>query len=225
VEVAPSITSCSSRLLVTNDPPFVDELDRLLDFEAPQNILIDVDNLILLKNQRLGKDRLLAHLDGSRVDRDVPVTEDLLVHQETDDILDFLHLLVGADAADSQTVTHGWARSDRIGDAVDSTELRRKVDVLVSVLHHDERLLEVGDGLIVHDFHVLSHRDLFVVVNELFRHWVGVPVDSRDPVSALVAPISDDARVYDLKLNQFFELAVVSGVSFKVIDFVETSNG
>jgi hypothetical protein len=93
------------------------------------------------------------------------------------------------------------------------------------LLHHDERLLEVGDGPTVHVVHVLSHRDLFVVVNKLFRYRVGVEVDSIDPVSALVAPISDDAGVDDLALNLFLEMAIVSGVSFQVIDLVETSNG
>jgi len=71
-----------------------------------------MDHLVLLENHRLGKDSLLAHLNGGRVDGNIPVTEDLLLHQETDDFIDFTHLLFRVGAADSQTVTHGWARSD-----------------------------------------------------------------------------------------------------------------
>ena len=97
--------------------------------------------------------------------------------------------------------------------------------MLFSVLHHDEGLFEVGDGLAIHVVHVLRNRDLLIIINELLRDWVGVEVDSRDPISALVAPISDDAGVDDLELYQFFELAVVSGVTFQVINLVKTSNG
>ena len=81
MEVAPSVTSSSSGLLVADDPLFVSELDWLLDFEAPQDILVNVNHLVLLKNHRLGKDGLLVHLDGGRADGNVPVTEDLLPHQ------------------------------------------------------------------------------------------------------------------------------------------------
>jgi len=50
--------------------------------------------------------------------------------------------------------------------------------VVFSVLHHDERLFEVGDGLAVHVVHVLRHRDFFVIVNELLGNWVRVEINS-----------------------------------------------
>ena len=65
LEVVSTISSASFWLLVANYPFPRDELDWLLDFESPQNIFVNVDDLIFLENHRLGQDCLIAHFDRS----------------------------------------------------------------------------------------------------------------------------------------------------------------
>ena len=59
-----------------------------------------MNNLILLENHRFCENSLIAHLDRGRVDLKIPITEYLLFHQDTDNIIDFAHLLIGLGAAD-----------------------------------------------------------------------------------------------------------------------------
>lgn len=69
-------------------------------------------------------------------------------------------------------------------------------------------MLHITQGLAVHVLEVLSNVDLLVVVGESLLHRIGLEVDVRDEVAALVAPLSDDWLAYEFKLCNLFVLVV-----------------
>lgn len=183
---------------VGHNPLLMPQIDRLLNWEAPHDILIDVDHLVLLENLGFWQDRLISQIDWIAVDGEVPIAEDLLVHEKADEAVDVAHLLLRVDAADGEAVSHAWTSSDAIRNTIDTAKLRRQVDHVVTVLDDDQRLIVVRDPFFIDVGHVLGDADLFVVINELFAHRSVVKVNVGDLISALVTPISNHAGSNDL---------------------------
>ena len=80
---------------------------------------------------------MTAELDWVARKRDVPVFQDLLLHQEVHAVVDLSHLLVRVDSADGKCVTHTRTSADGLRDTIDSAELRRQMNETVTVLYDD----------------------------------------------------------------------------------------
>jgi len=96
-----------------------------------------VDHLVLLEDLGSSEDSLTAELDWVTGEGDVPVFQDLLLHQEVHAVVDLSHLLIRVDSADGKGVTHTWASADGLRDTIDSAELRRQMNETVAVLYDD----------------------------------------------------------------------------------------
>ena len=91
---------------------------------------------------------------------------------------------------------------------------------LLTVLHNDQGLIMVSYVHVISVCHVLGDADVFIVVLELFLGGVRGKIDVGNLVDALIAPISDNTRSFDLSLNEFLEVIVVLSLSSKSINLV-----
>ena len=179
-----------------------------------------MDHLVLFKDLGLGKHHLIGELDRRRVNGHFKVFEDLLLHQSLHHLHNLAHLCFRGGSADGKGIAHTRAGTDRVRDAIDSAEFGWQVDELVSVLHNDERLVEVLDLFTVDIVKVLGDRLLLSIVDEFFGDGVALEVDVRDHVDALVSPVSDHTGPDDFKLDELLELAIVPGVLPQLLDLV-----
>jgi hypothetical protein len=69
-------------------------------------------------------------------------------------------------------------------------------------------LLHITQRLVVHVLEVLSNVDLLIVVRESLLDRIGLKVDVRDEVAALVAPLSDNWLANEFKLCNLLELVI-----------------
>ena len=221
VVVATTVGVFSLRGLVNHDPLFATKVDSFLDSQIPQYVLIDVDDLVLLEDLGLCKDSLAAQVDWVALDGELEVTEDLLLHQRTNQTVDFSHLLLWSHATDREAVTHARTGSDAVRDAVDATELWRQMNVVLTVLDNDQGLVQISDSLAVDLVHVFGDADLLIVVHKSLLSRIRAVVDVRDDVSALAAPISNDAGANNLSLNPGLELVLTLGLLTDLLDLVK----
>lgn len=131
------------------------KIDSFLDWQTSHHIFVDVNDLVLLENLWLRQNCLVSKIDRGAIDRKIPVTEDLLAHEEIDQAINVAHFLLRVNATNCKTITHAWAGSDTIRHAIDATELRWQVNHVLTVLDNDQRLFVVRDDLSIDVFHVL----------------------------------------------------------------------
>lgn len=67
---------------VGHDPLLGTQVDCFLDWEPTHYLLVDVDDLVLFEDHRLWKNRLVVQIDRVALDRQVPIAEDLLAHEQ-----------------------------------------------------------------------------------------------------------------------------------------------
>ena len=91
---------------------------------------------------------------------------------------------------------------------------------LLTVLHDDQGLVMVSDVHVVGIRHVLGDADVFIIVLEFLFRWIRCKIDIGDLVNALIAPISDNTRSFDLFLNEFFEVIVIFRLSSERVNLV-----
>ena len=114
-----------------------------------------MDDLILLENLGFRQNSLVSEINRIAIDRKVPVLEDLLLHEKTDETVDVSHLLLGVYAADSEAITHAWTGTNAVRHTINTAELRWQMNHLISMFHDDKRLSMVRDVLVIHILHVL----------------------------------------------------------------------
>jgi len=115
-----------------------------------------VDHLLLFENLGGSQDDLASQVDRVALQRDIPVSQLLGLHQHADSALDLFHFFVWLSSAEGETVAHAGASANLIGDAINAAKFRREVDITVTMLDHNEWLLQVRDRLFVHAVHVLG---------------------------------------------------------------------
>ena len=177
--------------LIAHDPFFTAEVHSFLDGKTSHHILVDIDDLVLLKDLGFWQDCLIVHINRIAAYGEVPVLEHWLSDQYLDELVDVSHLLVWIDTADSEAVTHTRASSDAVRYAINTAEFRWKMDHVFAVFDDDQRLIHVCNVLVVDHLHVLGHTYLLVVVDELLVYRISVVVDITDLVGAFVTPISN----------------------------------
>ena len=91
---------------------------------------------------------------------------------------------------------------------------------LLTVLHDDQGLVMVSDVHVVGIRHVLGDADVFIVVLEFLFRWIRCKIDIGDLVDALISPISDNTRSFDLLLNELFEVIVIFRLSSERVNLV-----
>jgi hypothetical protein len=69
-------------------------------------------------------------------------------------------------------------------------------------------LLNITQRLVVHVLEILSNVDMLIVVRESLLDRIGLKVDVRDEVAALVAPLSDNGLSNEFKLCDLLVLVV-----------------
>lgn len=69
-------------------------------------------------------------------------------------------------------------------------------------------MLNITQRLVVHVLEVLSNVDLLIVVRESLLDRIGLKVDVRDEIAALVAPLSDNWLANEFKLCDLLVLVV-----------------
>lgn len=137
IVVTAAVASSLLWALVDHDPLIFQQVDSLLDGKFTKHIFINVDHLVLLEDLRSSEDSLTAELNWVARKGDIPVFQDLLLHQEVHTVVDLSHLLVRVDSADGKGVTHTRTSADGLRDAIDSAELRRQMNETVTVLYDD----------------------------------------------------------------------------------------
>jgi len=151
-----------------------------------------VNDLVLLENHRGSQHRLVGKIDGVAFDGHIPVSEALGLHQHRNALLHLGHFFVWLHAAHSKTVTHARASLNLIGNAVNTTEFRRQMDLVITMLDDNQRLVKVCDVLLVHVVHVLSHTGHGAIVLKLLFGRRRFEIHAINYVGALVAPISNN---------------------------------
>ena len=91
---------------------------------------------------------------------------------------------------------------------------------LLTVLHDDQGLVMVSDVHVVGIRHVLGDAYVFIVVLEFLFRWIRCKIDIGDLVDALISPISDNTRSFDLLLNELFEVIVIFRLSSERVNLV-----
>lgn len=91
---------------------------------------------------------------------------------------------------------------------------------LLTVLHDDQGLVMVSDVHVVGIRHVLGDADVFIIVLEFLFRWIRCKIDIGDLVDALISPISDNTRSFDLLLNELFEVIVIFRLSSERVNLV-----
>ena len=129
---------------------------------------------------------------------EAPVLDCLLLEKLVHHILDFAHLLTGADTRLGQRISHPSAFAHTIRHAVQQAKLRRQVTHILCDLNHEERLRFNSDLLLVMKFEVASHVDLFILPKENLGHRIFVEDYVEHEVGALVAPVGDDGLTDEL---------------------------
>lgn len=135
-------------LLVDHDPLFILEVDRILDGKLPENVLVNVDDLVVLEDLWSTKDMRL-HFNGHLLDVEVPVLDRLLIEESVAHLLDLSHLLSWCDPCLSKGISHASTFAHTVWYSVEHAELRWQVVVLVRDLDEEEWLVEVGDLLVI----------------------------------------------------------------------------
>lgn len=218
------VATTTSTMLVDHDPLFKAEVNGVLDGQVAQNVFINMDYLILFKNHRSGQHCLVGQVEGVALNRQLPVPETLRLHQQRDAILYLRHLLVRLEPAHGEAVTHTRACPDLLRYAIDAAEFWRQMDVLISMLYDNERLFEVSHILLVHVVHVLGYAGLLAVVVKLLLRRIGLKVYPINDVGALVAPICDDRRAYNLSVDPVHKVGIVACLAPQLVDLVEAGN-
>ena len=188
VVVAPASATTD---LIAHNPFFAAEVHSFLDGKTSHHILVDIDDLVLLKDLGFWQDCLIVHINRIAANGEVPVLEDWLSDQDLDELVDVSHLLVWIDTADGEAVTHTRASSNAVRYSINTAEFRWKMDHIFAVFDDDQRLIHVCDVLIVDHLHVLGHTDLLIVINKHLVYRISFIVDIADLVSAFVTPISN----------------------------------
>ena len=174
------------------------KVDSLLNWQTSHHIFVDVNDLVLLENLRLSQNCLVSQIDRCTIDLKIPITEDLLVHEKTNEVVDVFHLLLRVHAANCKAITHARTSTDTIRHAINTAEFRRQMNHVFAVFDNDQRLFMVGDILAIDVGHILGDTNLFIVVNEFLGRRVDIEVNARNNVGTLVTPISNDTRSDDL---------------------------
>ena len=178
----------------------------------------------MLENLRLIEHSLISQVNGVALDSEIPVSEDLLIHKQSNETIDVLHLLLRINPTDGKAVTHSWTGSDTVRNTIDTAELRRQMDHVLAVLDDNERLVVVTDVLLIDTCHVLRDAHLFIVVDKHLVGGIACPVNRVDDVGAFIAPVSNNTRSDDFTLNKTLELLVIVGLSLQIFDLIEASN-
>ena len=212
-------------MLVGHDPFISTEIDRLLGRQIAQHSFIDVDDLVLLEDHGSGEHCLIGKVHGVALDRHFPVSEWLRLHEPRDAVLNLGHLFMGLQACHSETIAHARASSDLFRHTIDTAELGSQVNQAISVLHHNEGLVQISDLLLVHILKVLSDADLLPIVVENLFHGVGSEVYILNDVGTHVTPVSDHRRADNLGVHTVVELCLVARFALQLLNFVEAGDG
>ena len=178
-------------MLVGHDPFISTEIDRLLGRQIAQHSFINVDDLILLEDHGSGEHCLIGKVHRVALDRHFPVSEWLRLHEPRDAVLNLVHLFMGLQTGHSEAIAHARASSDLFGHTIDAAELGTQVNQAISVLHHNEWLMQISDLLLVHILQVLSDADLLPIVVKHLFDGVSGEVYILDDVGTHVTPVSD----------------------------------
>ena len=103
----------------------------------------------MLENLRLIEHSLISQVNGVALDSEIPVSEDLLIHKQSNETIDVAHLLLRINPTDGKAVTHSWTGSDTVRNTIDTAELRRQMDHVLTVLDDNKRLVVVRDILLI----------------------------------------------------------------------------
>ena len=178
-------------MLVGHDPFISTEINRLLGRQIAQHSFIDVDDLVLLEDHRSVEHCLIGKVHGVALDRHFPVSKWLRLHEPRDAVLNLVHLFIWLQAGHSEAIAHARASSDLFRHTIDAAELGWQVNQAISVLHHNEWLMQISDLLLVHILKVLSDADLLPIVVKHLFHGVGGEVYILDDIGTHVTPVSD----------------------------------
>ena len=105
-------------------PILISQVHRLLDRQFPQDLFIDMDNLVVLKNLSCSKHGGLD-LSRCRFELEAPVLHRTLLHQGVEHFLDAFHAVPRRQLGLHQGISHARALADVVGYTIKDRELRR----------------------------------------------------------------------------------------------------
>ena len=114
----------------------------------------------------------------------------LLLCQQIDHALDLIDLILGRDARHGESIAHACTLASSLRHTVNQAELRWQELFLLTNLHKEAGLVEVGHFLVVNLHEVLGKLDRSTIPEELISARSSLEVHIIHIVGALVAPVS-----------------------------------
>ena len=130
------------RLLEDNHPIFSRQVDRLLNRQPSQDLLIDVDNLVILENLSSTEHSGLD-LGRSRLKLKSPILHRVLLHQGVKHPLDALHAVSWRQLGLHQGFSHAGALADVVGYTIYDGKLRWEVQKVIAHLDNKKWLTKI----------------------------------------------------------------------------------
>ncbi len=199
-------------------------MDGFLDRKLSQWLLVAANQLVARYNLRSIKHSSF-HLDRLRLDDQVPVLYRLLLEKLFDHFLDLVHFLVRTNSGLHKSLSHASRLTHALRHTVKQAEFSREVVGVLRDLDQEERLFGHCDLLFVTLRKVVCYWNLLVIAHKPARYWILIKDNIIDKVSALVAPVCDDAFTAKFELHPLLPHALARGFVFNLQNSIETTLG
>jgi len=205
---------------VTEDPLISIKIDRLLDGESSESLLVAVDHLVRADN--LGRsENFSLHFLRSHVQLETPLSHAFLIKELFAHALDSFNLFIRSDSGLGESITHSSTFTNIVRDSIDKAKLRREEEGVITSLDLEERLFGLADFHLVLGVKVISDRSFFSLILEGHGHRRHFEDNITDDVCPLVAPVGDDGMTTVLKFDHLFPVVLVLSVPLQLVDLLE----